>query len=137
MYIIMVVFKLIIKSFADQAEQDIDSERGREDIISQALETYESRVVLARAMVEPIRAQLNYASIGRQLLNIQESASTPLARRYIEGEWRIYEERGIEMYTNESIAEELVEIVDPEIEKIRKMLLKWEMPEIRFLQGKL
>jgi hypothetical protein len=44
----------------------------REALIAQALETPEGRIALAQAMVEPIRRSLDYQSIGRKLLMVEE-----------------------------------------------------------------
>lgn len=44
----------------------------KEAIIVQALSTDEGRIALARAMLEPIRGQLEYQAIGRKLLMVDE-----------------------------------------------------------------
>ena len=46
--------------------------RQREELIAQALETPEGRQALASAMVEPIRRAMDYQSIGRKLLMVDE-----------------------------------------------------------------
>ncbi len=54
--------------------------RYRDCLIAQALGTHEGRVALAEAMVAPIRAALNYQSIGRKLLMVDELPQGALAR---------------------------------------------------------
>jgi len=52
----------------------------RESLITQALNTTEGRQALAQAMVEPIRRKLEYQSIGRKLLMVEELPQGALAR---------------------------------------------------------
>lgn len=52
----------------------------RESIIESALETDEGRTALAQAMVEPIRRSLDYQSVGRRILAVDELPQGALAR---------------------------------------------------------
>lgn len=52
----------------------------RKYIVAQALETDEGRAALAQSMVEPIRRSLEYQSIGRKLLMVDELPEGALAR---------------------------------------------------------
>jgi hypothetical protein len=56
------------------------TDREKEEIIAQALETEEGRVALAQAMVEPIRRSLEYQAVGRKLLMVDELPQGALAR---------------------------------------------------------
>lgn len=56
------------------------TDKDKEMIISQALETDEGRTALAQAMVEPIRRSLEYQAIGRKLLMVDELPQGALAR---------------------------------------------------------
>ena len=56
------------------------TDREKEDIIAQALETDEGRTALAQAMVEPIRRSLEYQAVGRKLLMVDELPQGALAR---------------------------------------------------------
>lgn len=49
-------------------------------LISQALETKEGRELLAQAMVEPIRMQLDYQAFGRRMLFVEPLPEGALAR---------------------------------------------------------
>ena len=49
----------------------------REGVISQALNTSEGRVALAMAMVNPIRRDMEYQSMGRRLLTVDELPQCP------------------------------------------------------------
>jgi hypothetical protein len=52
----------------------------REEVLAQAIETPEGRVVLAQVMVEPIRRSLEYQAVGRKLLMVDELPQGALAR---------------------------------------------------------
>lgn len=52
----------------------------KEAIISEALETEEGRMALAQCMVEPIRNTIEYRDVGRKLLMIDELPQGTLAR---------------------------------------------------------
>ena len=52
----------------------------RDMVIGQALQSAEGRVVLAQAMIEPIKISLEYQGIGRKLLMIDELPQGALAR---------------------------------------------------------
>ena len=56
------------------------TDREKEEVIAQALETDEGRVALAQAMVEPIRRSLEYQAVGRKLLMVDELPQGALAR---------------------------------------------------------
>ena len=56
------------------------TDKQREAVIAQALETPEGRVALAQAMVEPIKRALEYQAIGRKLLMVDELPQGALAR---------------------------------------------------------
>ena len=52
----------------------------KELIIAQALQTPEGREALAKAMVEPIRRSLEYQAVGRKLLMVDELPQGALKR---------------------------------------------------------
>ena len=52
----------------------------REQLIAQSLSTVEGRKALGQAMVEPIRRSLEYQSIGRKLLMVEELPQGAYAR---------------------------------------------------------
>jgi hypothetical protein len=52
----------------------------KEALIAQALATEEGRVALAQSMMEPIRRALDYQSVARKLLMVQEMPEGALAR---------------------------------------------------------
>jgi len=52
----------------------------KEAIIAEALKTEDGRLAISQAMVEPIRRQLDYSSIGRKLLLVDELPQGALAR---------------------------------------------------------
>ncbi len=54
----------------NEFQRDMNS--GRAALIAAALETPEGRSALSQAMIEPLRRAINYQSIGRQLLTIDE-----------------------------------------------------------------
>lgn len=56
------------------------TDKQREAVIAQALETPDGRVALAQAMVEPIKRALEYQAIGRKLLMVDELPQGALAR---------------------------------------------------------
>ncbi len=56
------------------------TDKEKEWVISQALQTEEGRVALAQAMVEPIRRALEYQAVGRKLLMVDELPQGALAR---------------------------------------------------------
>jgi hypothetical protein len=56
------------------------TDKQKEEIIAQALNTEEGRVALAQAMVEPIRRSLEYQAVGRKLLMVDELPQGALAR---------------------------------------------------------
>jgi len=56
------------------------TDKEKEEIIAQAMETEEGRVALAQAMVEPIRRALEYQAVGRKLLMVDELPQGALAR---------------------------------------------------------
>lgn len=55
-------------------------EQHTEQVFAQALQTPEGRVVLAQAMVEPIKIALEYQAIGRKLLMVDELPQGALPR---------------------------------------------------------
>lgn len=57
-----------------------NSNEQREAIIAMALDTADGRVVLAQAMVEPIKTSLMYQAIGRKLLMVDELPQGALPR---------------------------------------------------------
>ena len=56
------------------------TESEKEAVLAAALESDEGRVVLAQAMVEPIRRSLEYQAVGRKLLLVDELPQGALAR---------------------------------------------------------
>ena len=63
------------KGFEKIAERLLPAYRRRKQrdaIIAHALDTKESRAILAKSMVEPIKTSLMYQGIGRKLLTVDE-----------------------------------------------------------------
>lgn len=56
------------------------TDKQREAVIAQAMETPEGRTALAQAMVEPIKRALEYQAIGRKLIMVDELPQGALAR---------------------------------------------------------
>lgn len=57
--------------------EDIEA---KEIVVAQALDTPEGRVVLAQAMVEPVRIALEYQAVGRKCVMVDELAQGALPR---------------------------------------------------------
>jgi len=61
-------------------EKNSMSDKEKQLVVAQALETDEGRVALAQAMVEPIRRSLEYQAVGRKCLMVDELPQGALAR---------------------------------------------------------
>lgn len=63
-----------------------DMPKSKESIIADALGTQEGRAALAEAMVAPIKAMMDYQSIGRKLFHVEPLP--PGAPAYYESDWK-------------------------------------------------
>jgi len=103
------------------------TDKDKEFLIAQAMETQEGRVALAQAMANPIRTSLDYQGVGRKLLVIDPlpAGTLPVYDKDVDAKAYVVSKRG--------------QVPDQLIEGDRIQVPTWEIvsnPSVRFSQIK-